>query len=395
MIKPFGALVALAIVPCLAMGQQWKVNVEAGKVDREGVPVHVDLELPADAHTKPACVEQGTSRYPAQLEKQPGGKTRVWWVVDQLAKGKSEPATIKLGVDCADGKFEWKEEPGKWTQLRFDGSPLASYMHESFDPERIEETKKVYHHVFRPDGKRLITKGLGGKFPHHRGIFFGYNRITAGDRKLDIWHARKGEHQAHREIVNEFLGPVFGGHELRIDWNDREGKTFLEETRMLRVFPIDKETMLIDFRSELAAVDGPVRLEGDRQHAGVQFRAAQALAESNDGRYLRPEKWSDMPANKQFNGPDHKDLPWNALQYKLDGEPITVAYLSDPKNPDNAEFSERGYGRFGEYFPYEVTAKKPLRVHYRFWVSTNEKVTREQIERQYQDMVSPPSVVVE
>jgi len=39
-----------------------------------------------------------------------------------------------------------------------------------------------------------------------------------------------------------------------------------------------------------------------------------------------------------------------------------------PRNPKEARFSERDYGRFGSYFEYDLDEGKPLTVNYRLWL---------------------------
>jgi hypothetical protein len=267
------------------------------------------------------------------------------------------------------------------------------YFYTPFDPDNIEDTKKPFHMVYSPDGKQLLTKGLGGLFPHHRGIFFGYNKCRVGDEVYDVWHAAKGEHQLHKAFLDKAVGPVLGSHTSRILWNDRQGKPFADEKRTLTVYRQPADQLLIEFNATLQATDGKVILEGDRQHAGVQWRSAQEVAENQKKtRYLRPAKWADLPPEQQINTEAHRDLPWNAIQYPLGKSEYTVAYLTSPKNPDNAAFSERLYGRFGEYFPCELEPGKPLVVRYRWWVIATHDVKRDQIELKYADLSNPPEV---
>jgi hypothetical protein len=60
-------------------------------------------------------------------------------------------------------RFTWEDADGE-TTLLYDGRPAARYMHPTLDessPEARERTFKPYHHVFSPDGARLLTKGAG------------------------------------------------------------------------------------------------------------------------------------------------------------------------------------------------------------------------------------------
>ncbi len=291
--------------------------------------------------------------------------------------------------------FHWKDQPKKHMDLLFKDRPVLRYMCTPFNPEKIEQTKKPFHHVFSPDGSQLITKGVGGKYSHHRGIFFGYNKTEVGDKTLDMWHAGGGEHQEHEKVLNEINGPIVGGHTVLINWNDREGKTVIKEKRTLRTFKQPEGQLLIEFESTLETLAGKIQLRGDRQHAGAQFRAAQEVAEHEEStRYLRPKEWSDLPADQQINTEEHQDLPWNAVQFTVGDQRYTVAYLTDPVNPANAYFSERLYGRFGEYFPYELTEDDPLSIRYRWWIQNTDEVSREVIEQRYHDLANPPAIIL-
>jgi hypothetical protein len=54
-----------------------------------------------------------------------------------------------------------------------------------------------------------------------------------------------------------------------------------------------------------------------------------------------------------------------------------VLRVGHPDNPGEARGSERDYGRFGDYFEYEITPEKPLRVRYRVWAQEGEMTVPE------------------
>ncbi len=382
----------------LAAGAEFRAMAHAGSRDRVDAPVSVEVRLPENLLKASAVVVSPGKTWPAQVESLGGGKARIWWIVS-MAKGEKQAVTIKVGIDSDVNVpcFGWKDSSAgkvKSTDLLCGKRPVLRYMHTPFDKADIELTKKPFHHAFDPDGSRLITQGLNGNpFPHHRGIYFGYNRCKVDGQSYDIWHAHKGEHSVHVEVLKTIAGPVVGGHVVKIHWNDRAGKPFAEETRKLVAYRQSKDRSLIEFTSELRATGGPVRLDGDRQHAGVQFRASPYVAKhQKETRYLRPEKWASLPADKQINSKEHRDLPWNAVQFKIEDRAYTVAYLSDPKNPDGADFSERLYGRFGEFFPWDLTKDKPLRVRYRWWIDAAGEATRDAVQGRYEDLANPPRV---
>jgi hypothetical protein len=133
----------------------------------------------------------------------------------------------------------------------------------------------------------------------------------------------------------------------------------------------------VEFASRLEPVVSPVRLDGDPQHAGFQFRADNEVSAVTKKQtyYLRPDGPGKPGETRNWDPKSKKgptNLAWNAMSFVLGGQRYTVAYLDKPTNPKEARFSERDYGRFGSYFEYDLTAEKPLRLNYRLWVIAGE-----------------------
>jgi hypothetical protein len=393
------ALLHTAVLLSPICGSEFRgtASVAAGATDRHWTPVSVDLTVPFTFDPGTAVVAASGEDIPAQLEVLSPAVVRVWWLVTDLPAAHAREYTIAITeATGGDAGFRWEDSSGGHgvsTDLLFEDRPVIRYMHTPFDEGTIEETKKPFHHVFTFGGSGFITKGVGGLYSHHRGIFFGYRQCRVDGAVYDTWHARDGEHQTHMAFEEVHAGDVFGGHVARISWNGRQGRPFAEERRQVRVFAQPENQRLIELVSTMKAVDAPVDLEGDRQHAGVQFRAAQEVADNKHlTRFLRPAPWAQLPPEQEVNSAEHRDLPWNAIQFPLGGQSYTVAYLSHPDNPGGADFSERLYGRFGEYFRWPLRVENPLVVRYRFWIEQGGNVTRDQIEQKYQDLALPPEV---
>ncbi|HJZ89889.1 MAG TPA: DUF6807 family protein [Gemmataceae bacterium] len=299
-------------------------------------------------------------------------------------------AFAAIGVADAKPEFAWKDPEGEHPVLTYDGKPVLEYVRPTFDrsqtPPKKEATAnptiKVFHHLYDESGTVRLTNGPQGQYPHHRGIFFGFNNITYDGKKADLWHCRNGESQQHVGVVSHEAGPTFGRHRVTVTWNGQDGKTFAVEERELTVRRQD-HGWLVDFSSILATDRDKVHLDGDPQHAGFHFRAnADVEKTKGDTYFLSPTGKEEMgkevnwdPKGKQ--GP--KDRPWTAMSFVLGGKRYTCVYLDHPDNPKEARQSERTYGRVGTYFEYDLTKDKPLKVRYRLWVGEGE-VTREQCE---------------
>jgi len=247
----------------------------------------------------------------------------------------------------------------------FVGSTLAAhYAHEPYDTARTKETSKVWHDVFAPDGRR-ITKGLGGEFEHHRGLFFAFHKTVHAGRTLDFWHCRNGESQQDVGICDVTdLGLDNDFRAVAIEWRDATGKAVVRERRALRALALDARTWRFDFVSELRA-DELVSLSGDPHHSGCQFRALAEFAEK-DGKkvtFVRPPN-ATAHANDEWT-----DCAWMAMVLPLDGEAVTVLRCEMPGNPVPVRWSSRDYGRFGSTFAHTLQPGAPLRVSYAWIVS--------------------------
>ncbi|MCO6042514.1 PmoA family protein [Aeoliella sp. ICT_H6.2] len=289
--------------------------------------------------------------------------------------------------------YSWNNnESQHYAELSFDGSPLVRYMYapldESSDAKRAE-TYKPYLHVYSPDGSQIITKGPGGLYPHHRGIYFGFNKITYGDgKRCDTWHCTNGAYEQNESIDSIDADDDSGTLETTISWHGKGGELFANESRKQTISKTGDMTQ-IDFESQLECADGidKIHLDGDPQHAGVQFRASQKVADETAKQtyYVRTDgkgkpgetrNWNHTKKDDPVNG-ETTNRPWLAMSVVIDGARYTVLYLDHPDNPKPAHYSERDYGRFGSYFVTDVTPDKPLDVKYRYFIKPGEMTVDE------------------
>jgi len=331
---------------------------------------------------------------------------QLHFVIDQLPADESiqltgtvignEDATASSGSPTG---FAWQNTRGESAILSLDGKPALEYMYAALDessPQAKEETYKVFHHLYDPHGTRRVTKGSGGKYTHHRGLFYGFNRITYGDGKqVDTWHCKGDAHLSHAAFINSEAGIVLGRHQVTVDWHGIDKEVFAREQREMTVYNLPGGR-LVEFASQLKGVITPVVLDGDPQHAGFQFRADNEVAAQTAGQtyYLRPDGRGSLGQTRNWPQVEsHVNLPWNAMSFVLGDQRYTAVYLDHPDNPKPARHSERDYGRFGSYFEYRLTDDRPLALNYRVWLQQGE-LTGEQAEALSRAFVEPPEVVV-
>jgi len=292
--------------------------------------------------------------------------------------------------------FSFEDKNSELSQVSLEGKPVLQFVHPILkEGKEREASYKPFHHLFDNSGA-LVTKGSGGQFTHHRGIFLGFSKVTYGSNvKVDIWHCKDDTHQAFEKVLLRESGPVLATEKDQIAWNGKNKETFALEERQLVVYKVSGG-QLVEFQSVVRTTGGPVLLDGDPQHAGFHFRASNEVADktSKETIYLRPDG-EDKPGASR-NWPDlktHVNLPWNAMSFVLKDKRYTALYLDNPANPKEARFSERPYGRFGSYFVTEITKEKPLKLKYQIWLQDG-KIDSESAKLKSQAFINPVQAIM-
>ena len=288
------------------------------------------------------------------------------------ANGWADPA--------ADG-FSLKDEAGKYLDVIFGGKVLGRFMYayDTSTGDKRTETYKPYLHVFDADGKAPITKGSGGQYTHHRGIFIGWNKITVDGKEYDRWHMKGGE-QVHQKFIAQEADVSHATVTSLVLWTGATAadKPIIEEERTMtfRRAPAPAYA-LIDFTSKLKAVAGDVTLDGDPEHAGVHFRAANEV-DTKQTMYVYPKEKAKPHADL--------DYPWVGETYVLGDKHYSVVEMNHPDNPKGTKFSAyRDYARFGAFCKAGIKSGETLTVKYRFLVAEGEMPPVEMIQKNFNE----------
>lgn len=278
-------------------------------------------------------------------------------------------------------EYSFKDTPAKHLDILRDGKVIARWMtaYDISSKEQIHDTYKPFLHVFDAEGSGPITKGPGGDFTHHRGIFEGWNKLVVGDKTYDRWHMKDGA-QVHVKYLNQSASADGATFTSLVRWQGKgeAAEPVLEDERTFNFLPPSGQFYsIIDVTTKLKAIAGDTTFDGDPEHAGLQFRPAQEVDRSKTA-YLYPVAKADA----------HKDLdyPWFAETYSLNGKTYSVVYLNHAGNPTGTRISAyRDYGRFGAFFKTSIKKDETLTLQVRFLIAEGGLPSAEVIQKAWNE----------
>ena len=412
MIHKMRAGCALAIflvaASCPGADLQFEIKVDPAGIARRNSPTSVKLrpgkELPAgwtapgdglvSAILTPA---NGGKAIDAQVVSLAGAKgIEVYWREKKLDPGMESRYTLRLG---SGGKtpstvFSFKEGSG-YSDLLYGKTPVLRQM-TAYDPtskDSLHQTYKTFHHVWGFHGDGFITKGAGGQYTHHRGLFIGFSKTRVGDKQWDFWHC-KGVSVRHEKYdpAAEAMGPVLGRILSQTGWYDPDGKVVVRDYRQVTSWRQVEAQALLDFVITIEAVSDKVSLKGDPQHAGFQYRAVESKpGKGNKTTYVRSTE-STGGKNDVWEGAE-----WITGIFQHGENNYAVTHMDHPKNPRPTVYSTRNYGRFGAYFEKDLKKGEKLELRYRIFIVDTKKhpdVSVARYEKKYWDYIEPSRVTV-
>jgi hypothetical protein len=307
------------------------------------------------------------------------------WVV--VAIGASCATTLGAGWSIAEGPNSGG--PGQAVLISAHGKPVARFVHG-------EGQFKPYLHVYGEEAELLTNAGLdasgkaAGKYPHHRGIFIGWNKLTSELGSFDLWHFNNGGKMelSRFELLKatDNDATVVALIYWRAGKKDAAGNDLLlNERRTLKISRPEGRTR-IDAHFELTAARD-LKLDGDLQHAGIHFRAADEVATRNletayvsdpEDKETKGRNWQPGPPEKDKDGKEiapakiaRGELNWCRLLFPIGNRWYAASELNAPNNPID-ELSWRDYGRFGFFFKKSLKKGEKFAVDYRFFVEPSE-----------------------
>ena len=401
----------------LARAADVKIIVDADGVARTNVPIIARLTGVKDAPpTGPAILTRGggwSDAVVAQVGNHGDGEIVVRWIEPALGANEKRTYTL-MTVPSVDEKrrFRFVDGGEAWRDLYFGDRPVMSQIIK-YDERDHAGTFKPFDMVYtlrpttqpatQPHGEldknyQFVTKGVGGQYTHHRGIYFGFNKTAYGD----FWHCPDVS-QRHEsfDTSHEWAGPIAAKMIAKTGWVAKDGQAKFRDTRDVTAWRIGENELVLDYAITLETLTGkPEQVGGDAHHAGFHFRASNELADTKDkSRRGGQAAYVFPPTAKLVKDDVWSGVTWANASFDLFGRRYSVTHMDASENPKPTTYSTRRYGRFGAFFTSEVTPEKPLKVNYRLVIrdTTGGATTQPaaaDVEAEYQSFIKPVKVTI-
>jgi hypothetical protein len=283
----------------------------------------------------------------------------------------SQPACghLETGEDATDSGFLVRET-AEGIEVRDDGRLVLFYQRAPNVLDKEHSRNNYIHPLMSLDGD-VLTEDLPEDHPHHRGIFWAWHQLWAGEERVgDSW------------ILEDFVADVqqaethIEDKEVRIDldvrWRSqrfRGGDAFVEEQTAITIHSVVHSARVIDFEIALRALAPGVRIGGSEDAKGyggftTRLRMPDGLIFTGAGGTITPQElqveagsWVDLSASY---GPD-RDLSGIAI----------LTHPSNPGAPPPWLLRQKGSMQ-NPVFPgretTELSADRPLVLRYRLVV---------------------------
>ncbi len=403
-------ILCLFISSVISAQSELEFEVFAGEFSRIDCPVSVDLSatgLELGNLSFQLYQVEGKERTAVQSQLEFGNHPRLFFIVDELKKGKSVKYILSPEkAEKSSSIIEIKKEKGG-LQLVQNGNPILNYQFkEVLPPEGVDPIYRrsgFIHPLWSPGGEVLTCIQPDDHY-HHYGIWGPWTKTHIEGREVDFWNLVKGQGTVRSsKFLSEVEGDVFSRFSAlqeHIDFGAKGGdRPALNEVLDVCAWNLNGKAWMVDYTTTInCPLDSGIMLDAYRYGGGIGFRAT--------------EKWhKDNCSVVTSEGNDRLTADGTKARWCIvEGESIVgrsgILFLGHPSNrafPEPMRVwpidGNRGRGdMFFEFCPirhndWSIEKGKDYSLKYRMIIFDGE-LTAEEAEQYWQAFAKPPSISI-
>jgi hypothetical protein len=230
----------------------------------------------------------------------------------------------------AESPVTFQRQTGRM-QIQIGGRPFATYVWE--DPE---VRRPYFAAIHAPNGVQVTRthppvegRDATDHATMHPGMWLAFGDLSGAD----FWR-NKGTVR-HVEFLEMPEGSKDGGSFAVRNKYASDGQTICEEICRIAI-RLRPSCFLVDWTSEFTSVTA--FQFGDQEEMGLGVRVATPMTVKSGGRIVNSDRLQD---EKQVWG---KQADWCDYRGAIDGQPVGIALMPDPRNFRRSWFHARDYG---------------------------------------------------
>lgn len=204
--------------------------------------------------------------------------------------------------------------------IEIDGKPFSTYFFN--DGDGVPFRRPFFSPVKAADGTEMTADQTALKatdHPHHRSVWIAHGDVNGADH----WDLKKPDN-APKQNHMAFAKMNANGFVEQLEWEDKEHKPMMKETRSFRFFGYPDGSRAMDVKSDYAPLVDVTF--GSTKEAGlIAVRVVKELS--------KDANLSQSTGAKGMKACWGKQAKWGDISGEIGGKPYGVAIFDHPANP--------------------------------------------------------------
>jgi hypothetical protein len=303
------------------------------------------------------CVGREGKVYPAQVTEISGGRRLVGIYVERLDPGRELALELQSAAEADVSRgIELRDQPENGrVVVNYSGflQTIYHYGRENFKPRFYPVTAPCARMGDMDGDETVYPKSITDDSPPdhiwHRSLWYACGDLNGSDFYLE----NGGEGRiVHREFMDLFSGPLFGGFRERLRWTAPDGRELLDDERSFLMYRLKGQLRVFDIEAAFTALDEPATFGQTNENALPLIRVADVLDEWDGGTITLADGTTGGKACFGARAP-WADCSGPLVRRGGAPEVYGIAMLDHPSNRNhpNAWFA-RSYGPLGTNLPF-------------------------------------------
>ncbi|MDO9552786.1 PmoA family protein [Rhodonellum sp.] len=326
-LSPIILLALLALFSC--QKPLVRVKIEAGEIDRIGIPVHFEIPSGLDPNSTYVLEDMASGKlYSPQISE---GQMSIF--LDRLQANQTLTLELKKGTESNSGGLDLRETEGKIQILNAGNEVLTYHPTFAYPPDGQSESYKksgFIHPVKSPEGQ-ILTDDFPMGHLHQHAIYNAWAKTRFKGKKVDFWNQLDSLGTvSHKQTISQKSGTAYAELVAMLSHISLIDGEALEETWEIKVYP-SKGFHLFDILSTQVNTSNDTLFMDKYIYGGMAFRGSKAWNPDDSLQYQNPWEITTDQGHTLAQANNQK-AQWVTSSGNIDGKATGITIFGFPEN---------------------------------------------------------------